>query len=104
MSMVPMVARFSGAVYVALLAALTIHVVGAFSAQPTPFPKPPPLPATDDPHTLLGFDPLSPPQDLRLVQRAYRDLARRYHPDAAVGPDATAEERHRANSDFARIN
>jgi hypothetical protein len=53
---------------------------------------------------VLGLDRTSPPGDFAVVQRAYRHLARRYHPDAAVGPDATHEERERANVDFARIN
>ena len=59
---------------------------------------------TTDPHTILGLSRLSPPRDFSTVQRAYRDLARRYHPDAIVGPDASSEERERANVIFARIN
>jgi len=47
---------------------------------------------------------MSPPKDFALVHRAYRALARKYHPDVAVGPDATPDERERANSDFMRIN
>ena len=64
----------------------------------------PPLPTTDNSYTLLGFDYLSPPKDFSLVQRAYRNLARQYHPDVVVGPDATEEERNKANMDFMRIN
>ena len=64
----------------------------------------PPLPITDNSYTLLGFDCLSPPKDFALVQRAYRNLARQYHPDVVVGPDATEEERNKANVDFMRIN
>ena len=66
--------------------------------------KPQPLPITDNSYTLLGFDYLSPPKDFSLVQRAYRNLARQYHPDVVVGPDATEEERNKANMDFMRIN
>ena len=63
-----------------------------------------PLPITDNSYTLLGFDYLSPPKDFALVQRAYRNLARQYHPDVVVGPDASEEERTKANMDFMRIN
>ena len=63
-----------------------------------------PLPITDNSYTLLGFDYLSPPKDFALVQRAYRNLARQYHPDVVVGPDATEEEREKANINFMRIN
>jgi len=66
--------------------------------------KPQQLPITDNSYTLLGFDYLSPPKDFALVQRAYRNLARQYHPDVVVGPDATEEEREKANADFMRIN
>ena len=66
--------------------------------------KPQPLPISDNSYTLLGFDYLSPPKDFALVQRAYRNLARQYHPDVVVGPDATEEERNKANVDFMRIN
>ena len=66
--------------------------------------KPPLLPTTDNSYTLLGFDYLSPPKDFAVVQRAYRNLARQYHPDVVVGPDATEEEREKANADFIRIN
>ncbi|KAL9182541.1 hypothetical protein ACHAXT_013193 [Thalassiosira profunda] len=107
--------RRSAAVAIAaLLVTGLVHDVGAFSAQPhdrpppstsnQPFAKPPPLTASDDPHTLLGLDRLSPPKDFAVVQRAYRTMARTYHPDVAVGPDASPEERERANFDFARIN
>ena len=66
--------------------------------------QPPPLPETNDPYTLLGFDYMSPPKDFTLVHRAYRNLARRYHPDVIAGPDATVEEREQANVNFVRIN
>eukprot|EP00584_Thalassiosira_punctigera_P018468 CAMPEP_0172553600 /NCGR_PEP_ID=MMETSP1067-20121228/51300_1 /TAXON_ID=265564 ORGANISM="Thalassiosira punctigera, Strain Tpunct2005C2" /NCGR_SAMPLE_ID=MMETSP1067 /ASSEMBLY_ACC=CAM_ASM_000444 /LENGTH=206 /DNA_ID=CAMNT_0013341813 /DNA_START=128 /DNA_END=748 /DNA_ORIENTATION=- len=103
---------------VVILAALLFTCVGAFSAQPSPerplpdarqqqpvvASAPPHLPATDDPYALLGLDRLSPPKDFAVVHRAYRSLARRYHPDAAVGPDATPEERERASADFTRIS
>mmetsp|Transcript_16332 Transcript_16332/g.31872 ORF Transcript_16332/g.31872 Transcript_16332/m.31872 type:complete len:203 (+) Transcript_16332:86-694(+) len=68
------------------------------------FSKPPPLPNSQNPHTILGFDPLSPPTDFRLIHSAYKTLAKRYHPDVAVGPDAPSHERQLANVEFARIN
>lgn len=103
---------------VAILALIAIiHDVDAFSAQASdrppstsnaqqqqPFSKPTPLPITDNPHTLLGFDWLSPPKDFTLIHRAYRNLARKYHPDIAVGPDATSEERTAASLEFTRIS
>ena len=99
---------------VAILASLLVAHVGAFSAQPSERPSPnvhqpvatkhPPLPVTDNSYTLLGFDRLSPPKDFTVVHRAYRSLARIYHPDVAVGPDATSEERESASLDFTRIN
>ena len=46
---------------------------------------------------------MAPPKDFAIVHRAYRNMARMYHPDIVVGPDATSEEREKANLDFARI-
>lgn len=63
---------------------------------------PPPLPSTTTPYEVLGFD--SFPNDFSLIQRRYRELARAYHPDRLVGPDASAEEREIANTNFQRIN
>lgn len=64
--------------------------------------KPPPLPATNDPYTLLGF--ASPPGDFCTVRHAYKELTKLYHPDVVAGPDASPEERKSAGWDFARIN
>ena len=96
-------------IYVVVASVAMQHsTVSAFSAQPSPqdrqFAKPPPLPVTDNSYTLLGLDMLSPPKDFAVIHRAYRELARRYHPDAVVGPDATKEERDKASLDFARIS
>ena len=97
-----------------LLVVIAISGVSSFSSMIPPNnnnqhqhqqqSKPQPLPITDNSYTLLGFDYLSPPKDFALVQRAYRNLARQYHPDVVVGPDATEEEREKANADFIRIN
>jgi hypothetical protein len=76
----------------------------AFSERPTDHRAAPSDASSRDPHAVLGLDRTAPPKDFAEVQRAYRNLARRYHPDAAVGPDATPEERERANFDFARIS
>src|SRR6201999_2554123 len=37
-----------------------------------------------DPHAVLGLDPGASPEE---VQRAYRALAKRFHPDRAGGAD-----------------
>ena len=63
--------------------------------------KPPPLPQTNNPFVLLG---LSPSANFDAVKRAYKNLVKLYHPDVAVGPDATSDERKQASWDFARIN
>ncbi|KAL7538316.1 hypothetical protein ACHAWF_006049 [Thalassiosira exigua] len=68
---------------------------------------PPPLPDTDDPRTLLGLGldvGRGEETTFEDVRRAYREMVRVYHPDAAVGPDASSDDRVRANRDFARIN
>ena len=91
---------------------LVLSVLGgasAFSAAGNPGGQssfnsdpPPPLPSTTTPYEVLGFD--SFPNDFSVIQRRYRELARVYHPDRLVGPDATAEERELATTNFQRIN
>jgi len=89
----------------------------AFSAQPPQpsnhrspcdaFASSPPINAPKqnirDPHMVLGLDRSSKPTDAD-IQRAYRELARKFHPDIVVGPDATVDERREANEYFAQIN
>jgi len=77
-----------------LLVVIAISGVSSFSLIPPnnnqhqhQQQKPQPLPITDNSYTILGLDYLSPPKDFALVQRAYRNLARQYHPDVVVGPD-----------------
>ena len=72
------------------------------SAQSSFNNLPPPLPSSTTPYEVLGFDRF--PEDFSVIQRRYRELARTYHPDRLVGPDATAEEREIANTNFQRIN
>ena len=67
----------------------------------TTIPKPPPLPDRNNPYILLG---VSQGDDYDTIRAAYKKMAKIYHPDVIVGPDATAEERTVASWDFARIN
>lgn len=69
--------------------------------DPTGKKPPPPLPDTNDPLILLGLDPGASFDDVR---RAYKRMAKLYHPDVVVGPDASADERREASWDFARVN
>ncbi len=95
-----------------LIAAIFFEGINAFSAGNTGSTGqnaqssfnnlPPPLPSSTTPYEVLGFDRF--PEDFSLIQRRYRELARTYHPDRLVGPDATAEEREIANTNFQRIN
>lgn len=63
--------------------------------------RPPPLPDTNNPFVLLGLHPGANFDDAR---RAYKEMAKLYHPDVVLGPDASADERQASNWDFARIN
>jgi curved DNA-binding protein CbpA len=63
--------------------------------------RPPKLPNTNNPWKLLGIDTGDKFNDIR---RAWKKMAKIYHPDVVVGPDASADERRDANEDFARIN
>jgi len=71
------------------------------SHRSPPPSTPPPPPRTRNPLTILGFD--HTPPDFGTIHKAYKSLVKRYHPDVAVGPDATPEERVEANIQFARI-
>ena len=61
----------------------------------------PPLPDTNNPFILLGLNVAA---SFDAVKRAYKERVKVYHPDKLIGPDASPEERKRANWDFARIN
>ena len=64
--------------------------------------SPPPLPNTEDPYLILGL--LTPTVDKKVIKRAYRRLALQYHPDVRINTNSSAEEKQRANDEFARIN
>ncbi|KAL3807447.1 hypothetical protein ACHAXA_003976 [Cyclostephanos tholiformis] len=63
--------------------------------------RPPPLLNTNNPYILLGIQPGSSFDEIR---SAYREMAKIYHPDVVVGPDASVDERREANWVFARVN
>lgn len=66
--------------------------------------NPPPLPMTNNPYAILGLDWLKPPSDIAEIHKAYKLMAKRYHPDLILHADATQEEHLQANRNFARIN
>ncbi|KAL3764070.1 hypothetical protein ACHAW5_010440 [Stephanodiscus triporus] len=63
--------------------------------------KPPPLLGTNNPFKLLGIQPGA---SFDVIRTAYREMAKIYHPDVVLSPDASADERKEANWDFARVN
>ena len=65
--------------------------------------RPPSLPTTDEPLTLLGLNAMHPPKDFDEVKAAYKRTVKLYHPDL-LGPDATEKEKADASNDFRRIN
>jgi hypothetical protein len=67
-------------------------------------PRLPQLPMTNNPYALLGLDWLHPPSDFATVHKAYKLMAKQYHPDLVLHSDATPEEHHEVNMNFARIN
>ncbi len=61
-----------------------------------------PLPHTDDPYLILGIS--TPTADKKVIKRAYRRMALKYHPDVRLNSTSTEQERKIANDDFAKIN
>lgn len=57
---------------------------------------------SDDPFKILGLD--EPTADLKVVKRAYKRMALRYHPDVITTKDSSAEEKKQASDRFAKIN
>ncbi len=68
-------------------------------AQPNSPPPIPNLPSSSDPYVLFNLPRHATAVD---IKRAYRRYALMYHPDVRITVDSTAEERRRANDDFAR--
>mmetsp|Transcript_26656 Transcript_26656/g.40012 ORF Transcript_26656/g.40012 Transcript_26656/m.40012 type:complete len:479 (-) Transcript_26656:233-1669(-) len=73
-----------------------------FSLYSTKTPQPPPIPNTEDPFIILGLS--APTADKKVIKRAYRRMALKYHPDVRLNTSSTDEERKKANDDFAKIN
>jgi curved DNA-binding protein CbpA len=63
--------------------------------------QPPPLTDTNDPFELLGIQPGTSFDNIRL---AYKQMTKLYHPDVVAGPNASSDERKEASWNFARIN
>ena len=59
---------------------------------------------TDNPYIVLGLDSLDPPLNFDVIHKAYKIMAKKYHPDLILDPECTEEDRHLANMIFARIN
>ena len=64
--------------------------------------SPPPLPNTEDPFLILGLS--TPTADVKVIKRAYRRMALKYHPDVRINSNSTEGEKKIANDDFAKIN
>lgn len=64
--------------------------------------SPPPLPNTEDPYLILGLS--TPTADVKVIKRAYRRMALKYHPDVRINANSTEREKKIANDDFAKIN
>ena len=56
---------------------------------------------SDDPFKILGLD--EPTADLKVVKRAYKRMALRYHPDVITTKDSSAEEKKQASDRFASL-
>ena len=63
-----------------------------------------PLPMTNNPYALLDLDWLNPPSEFDIIHKAYRKMAKRYHPDLTQNNSLTQEEQREANNNFSRIN
>lgn len=62
------------------------------------------IPGNDenDPFRLLGLD--EPTSDKKVIKRAYKRMALKYHPDVSTTKDSTPEEKKAASDRFAKIN
>lgn len=60
---------------------------------------------SSDPFAVLGLDPNDGASlDKKVIKRAYKRLALKYHPDVATNKDSSSEEKKRASDQFAKIN
>lgn len=60
---------------------------------------------SNDPFAVLGLDPNDGASlDKKVIKRAYKRLALKYHPDVATNKDSSSEEKKRASDQFAKIN
>lgn len=57
---------------------------------------------SNDPFEVLGID--EPTTDKKVIKRAYKRMALKYHPDVSSTKDSTREEKKKASDRFARIN
>eukprot|EP00980_Cylindrotheca_fusiformis_P031459 scaffold26402_cov117-Cylindrotheca_fusiformis.AAC.1 len=57
---------------------------------------------SDDPFQVLGLD--EPTTDKKVIKRAYKRMALKYHPDVSSTKDSTPEEKKKASDQFAKIN
>jgi hypothetical protein len=60
---------------------------------------------SSDPFVVLGLDPNnSDSLDKKVIKRAYKRLALKYHPDVVTHKDSTEQEKKTASDRFAKIN
>lgn len=58
--------------------------------------------ANPDPFEILNIPQAT--TDKKVIKKAYRRMAMKYHPDVVINSDSTAEEKKRASDYFAQIN
>ena len=56
----------------------------------------------EDPFKVLGMD--VPTADKKVIKRAYKRMALKYHPDVATNKDSSEQEKKQASDKFAKIN
>ena len=57
---------------------------------------------SDDPFEILGLG--EPTADLKVIKRAYKRMALKFHPDMSTTKDSSPEEKKKASDHFAKIN
>jgi curved DNA-binding protein CbpA len=58
--------------------------------------------SSSDPFVILGLD--TPTADPKVIKRAYKRRALKFHPDVVTTPESTPQEKKAANDRFAKIN